>query len=111
MRGFVGAVQWRHALEFAMEKLQSHNGNIVKEQWKHGEILKLEGSTPKGAGPLFFCFDSEYADKGGDVMTVVKVGLGVALVVLIVGIALAVSKDVEELIEYTRDPIYAPPGV
>ena len=44
-------------------------------------------------------------------MTVVKVGLGVALVVLIVGIALAVSKDVEELIEYTRDPIYAPPGV
>ena len=44
-------------------------------------------------------------------MTVVKVGLAVALVILIVGIALALSKDVEELIEYTRDPIYAPLGV
>jgi hypothetical protein len=27
----------------------------VKKQWKHGKILKLEGSTPKGAGPLLFC--------------------------------------------------------
>ena len=27
----------------------------MKKQWKHGKILKLEGSTPKGAGPLLFC--------------------------------------------------------
>jgi hypothetical protein len=26
----------------------------VKEQWKHGEILKQKGSMPKGAGPLSY---------------------------------------------------------
>jgi|KBSSwiStaDraftv2_1062776.scaffolds.fasta_scaffold9273674_1 hypothetical protein len=37
-------------------------------------------------------------------LTVIKVSLGVALVFLIAGIALAVSKDME-------NPTYIPPGV
>ncbi len=37
-----------HASGDALETV--HNGNAVKEQWKHSEILNLEGSTQKGAG-------------------------------------------------------------
>jgi len=44
-------------------------------------------------------------------MTMVKVSLGVALAVLIVGIALAVSKGAEELNSYADDPTYIPPGL
>lgn len=36
-----------------MEKLSTHNGDVVKEQWKHGEILEQKGSVSKGTGPLF----------------------------------------------------------
>ena len=49
----VEAVEWSHALAHAMQKLWL-------AQWKRCEkssgsvaSLKLEGSTPKGAGPLF----------------------------------------------------------
>ena len=38
----------------------------MKEQWKHGKILKLEGSTPKGAEPLFLkrCYEQGVAPEG-----------------------------------------------
>ena len=39
-----------------MGKLGKHSGNIVNEQWKHCETLKLEGSGLKGSGPLLFFF-------------------------------------------------------
>ena len=28
----------------------------MKEQWKHGDILKQKGSTPNGAGPLLYAY-------------------------------------------------------
>ena len=37
-------------------------------------------------------------------MTIFMVGLGAALVVVIVGIGVAVSKDVMELIDFAYDP-------
>ena len=37
-----------------MEKLSTHDGNVVKAQWKHGEILRQEGSIAKGIGPSIF---------------------------------------------------------
>ena len=43
-------------------------------------------------------------------MKLVAIGLGTALAVLIVGIAVVVSKDVAELNKSARDPIYIPPG-
>ncbi len=43
-------------------------------------------------------------------VTVFKVSLAVALVVLITEIVLAASKSVEELNVYASDAIYIPPG-
>ena len=37
-------------------------------------------------------------------MTIFMVGLGAALVVMIVGIGLAVSKDMMELVDFAYDP-------
>ena len=71
-------------------------------------VCILCGKSSRGA---FSRLDSDYTDKESNVMTVVKVSLGVALVVLTVGIALAVSKDVQELINYTREPTFIPPKV
>ena len=34
-------------------KLSTHNGNVVKEQWKHGEILKHEARFRKKPGLCF----------------------------------------------------------
>lgn len=87
--------------------------NLELERNGHGEALAkyvctLCGEISRGA---FSHIDSDYTDKESDVMTVVKVSLGVALVVLTVGIALAVSKDVQELIDYTREPTFIPPKV
>ena len=41
-------------------------------------------------------------------MTIFMVGLGAALVVMIVGIGLALSKDVTDLIDFAYDPHNAP---
>jgi hypothetical protein len=41
-------------------------------------------------------------------MTIFLVGLGAALLVMIVGIGLALSKDVTDLIDFAYDPNNAP---
>ena len=41
-------------------------------------------------------------------MTVFMIGLGAALVVMIIGIGLALSKDVTDLIDFAYDPTNAP---
>ena len=79
------------------------------------EKLVLEGSAPKGTGPLLSVVDSSVFEltetQEGFVMKLVGIGLGSALVVLIVAVAVVVSKDVAELNKSARDPIYIPPGV
>jgi ABC-type antimicrobial peptide transport system permease subunit len=43
-------------------------------------------------------------------MTIFRVGLGASLVVMIVGIGLALSKDVTDLIDFAYDPNYPTNG-
>jgi hypothetical protein len=46
-----------------------------------------------------------HKETGGSMMPIFMVGLGVALVVMIVGIGLLVAKDVTELIYFASDRI------
>jgi hypothetical protein len=45
-----------------------------------------------------------HKEKGGSMMPIFMFGLGVALVVMIVGIGLLVAKDVTDLIDLACDP-------
>jgi hypothetical protein len=45
-----------------------------------------------------------HKETGGSMMPIFMVGLGVALVVMIVGIGLLVAKDVTDLIDLACDP-------
>jgi len=60
----------------------------------------VAGSAPKGTGPLS-C--REQVDRR-DIMAIFMFGLAAALVVMIVGIGVAFSKDAMELIDFGYDP-------
>ncbi len=62
-----------------------------------------EGPAPKGFGPSVG-LTRGHADEEGSMMTLFMIGLGAALVVMIVGIGLAISKDIRELIDFRYDP-------
>ena len=51
-----------------------------------------------------------HKETGGSTIPIFMLGLGVALVVMIVGIGLLVAKDVKKMIGYAPDPNTPPNG-
>ena len=83
---------------------------LEKPRWNHGlsHVGHVGHASPGdhhgidrrlGAGQhwaFVFCLAREHTNSGGSIMTIFMFGLGAALVVMILGIDLAISKDILE---------------
>ena len=94
--------RWNHGL--------SHVGHVghASPGDHHGIARRLDAGRYRA---FVFVWLSEQADRKGCLMTIFIVCLGAALVVMMVGIGLAVSKDMMDLIDFACDsnnPIKVP---